>query len=220
MIKYLNKFKSLNVAVIGDIILDKYVSGTINRTSPEAPVPVVDVEKEWYTLGGAANTALNIKTLGGTPLLFGVVGKENTILFEKFKEFDINTNGIFITNKMTTLKTRILNKDKHLMRVDREDASPIGKNARELIVRKFKNSGNIDIVIISDYAKGVISKKLFREVAEFCKSKNIDLIVDPRPQNKNFYIGASLITPNRKESGAMANIELWGNENVQSCRYN
>jgi len=172
-------------------MLDKYVYGEVNRLSPEAPVPILDIKEQINYLGGAANVANNIKALGGEPFLFGYVGEDyfGRIIKDKLKESKIKSK-LFKTKK-TTLKIRF--GYPHILRVDEEEK--VDKTFDEEIIKQIKKI-KPSIIIISDYAKGSITQKLFNKL----KKLKVKLIVDPKPKNKIDYTGCYLIVPNLKES--------------------
>ncbi len=190
-------FKSKKIAVIGDVMLDHYLFGNVERISPEAPVPVVEVLSEEYRLGGAANVASNLASLNVNTYICGVVGDDNAnkILSRELKEKNIGNLNV-ITDKPTTQKTRIIASHQQLIRIDWEDKSPfLDFNKIIDILPK-----DIDGIIISDYAKGLITKDLVQSL-----TKKYDFVAaDPKPSHKDFYRNLTLITPNEKEAKAMA----------------
>ena len=209
MKELLMKFKNQKIAVIGDLILDKYIYGEVDRISPEAPVPIVRVSKEKYVPGGAANVAVNISTLGGKSFLFGIVGDDqyNDILLQKIKEINIPTSGILVdSNKTTTRKTRVIGLNQQLLRIDHESTNYIETHQEEKLINKIKTINNLSAILISDYAKGTITKKLMLQLIQFSKENNIFLIIDPKPKHKDWYTGSTLITPNKKEAQEMSGI--------------
>ena len=156
----INSFRNKKILIIGDLILDRFIYGKVNRISPEAPVPVVDVVSESFLLGGAANVANNIIALGGKVSIAGIVGKDTAgrILKELFEERNINTEGIIEDKRPTTVKTRVIAHHQQVVRFDREDRKRLeGKNLINLVDYIKKAINDHDAVIISDYKKGVIS---------------------------------------------------------------
>jgi rfaE bifunctional protein kinase chain/domain len=211
MLKKLDYFKNINVVIIGDIILDKYIFGDVNRISPEAPIQIVNVIKEKHMLGGAANVASNIAALDGKAFLFGVVGndKSKDLLFERMKNHDIDINGVIVDEKRTTTKKiRVLSKNQQLLRIDYEDVDFVDENITDQIVNALECIRKIDIIIISDYAKGLISQKLMDEINSLVAKDNIKIIVDPKPANKKLYKNAYLITPNMSEAEQLTNMHI------------
>jgi len=184
----------MKITVIGDVMLDKTISGEVNRISPEAPVPIVNINEEIYKPGGAANTAANISSLGGKVYLFGFIGKDENakILLDILNEKKIEC--FFDEKSITTLKVRIKSKNQQLLRYDYEDTNLKNFNLQILEIMKKKIEDS-DIILISDYAKGTITKDLMT----LLNSLNKKILIDPKPKNMNTYLNPYLITPNEKE---------------------
>ncbi len=202
----IEKLKKAKVAVVGDLICDKYVIGKVERISPEAPVPVVRVEKESYFLGGASNVALNLKNLGCTVHLFGVVGNDTCgkRLMNMIKDKDLDTSHILVLeDRPTTLKTRVIAQSQQIVRFDREKILQIDKKHAYEIVKGVKNS-DVNVVIVSDYGKGVVSEYLIEEL----KKLDIFIAVDPKIKNAYAYKGVDIITPNLKEAKEISGVEI------------
>ncbi|MEK6916958.1 MAG: PfkB family carbohydrate kinase [Nanoarchaeota archaeon] len=196
---YLSKFRDKHIAVIGDLMLDKYIFGKVERISQEAPIPVVLAQNEKYVLGGAANVAHNITTLSGNAYLFGVVGNDinKDIFLKKAEGLKINIEGVFIDEKRpTTEKTRIVINKQQLARIDFENTSYIDEHISNQIYKCIIKMKKLDLIIISDYGKGVISQKLLKKIIFFSKKKNIIVIADPKPKHKKFYVGVNLVKIN------------------------
>ena len=208
--EYVSDFSKVNVLVIGDLMLDKYIWGSVDRISPEAPVQVVNVKKESYAPGGASNVAHNLAALSGNVFLVGLVGKDDTNgkLLSMLKEKKINTEGvIYDENKPTTQKMRIIAHNQQLLRVDYEDKEYINEDDEKLIIEYVeKMIDKIDVIVVSDYAKGLITKSLVEKLVSVAKDKKI--IVDPKPKHFEYYKGASLITPNHKEACEMLSLDV------------
>jgi len=206
----LEEFRKKKVAVIGDLMLDKYIFGNVERISPEAPVPIVHVQREKFVPGGAANAAANVATLGGNAYLFGVVGNDaaKEILIEVSKERLINTDGLVIyPQKPTIQKIRVLGQSQQLLRIDYENQGYIDGHADKRIFENVKKV-KVDCIVISDYAKGSITEKVVADVKKHAKTAKIPLIVDPKPKHKSWYHGVSLITPNKAEAEEMSGIKF------------
>ncbi|MFC1724520.1 D-glycero-beta-D-manno-heptose-7-phosphate kinase [candidate division KSB1 bacterium] len=196
--------KGKRIAVIGDIMLDRYLWGKVTRISPEAPVPVVLIEEESERLGGAANVANNIESLGGIPVLFGVTGADSsgdTIkkLIEKRTYF---SKGIIVDkSRSTSVKTRVIAHNQHVVRTDRETNEDIDKNIEEnlkiLLKEKIKD---IDAVIIEDYNKGVLTKELTKYIIDLANEENKIITVDPKMSNFYEYKNVTVFKPNLKET--------------------
>ncbi|HLC65527.1 MAG TPA: D-glycero-beta-D-manno-heptose-7-phosphate kinase [Candidatus Nanoarchaeia archaeon] len=192
------------VLVIGDIMLDKYIWGNVTRISPEAPVQIVDVQDENYTVGGAGNTAANIASLGGEPVIIGVAGNDDSWrqLQEEMKKKKISTNGIIVDgSRKTTRKVRVMGGKQQLIRIDHENREKISEGIEEEVIRKIGEIvDDVEVILISDYNKGLITQKVIDFVAEISRRRNIKLIVDPKPSNRVVYNDTFIITPNHKEA--------------------
>ena len=218
LIKALENFKDKKILVIGDIMLDKYIWGDVSRISPEAPVQVVNVMKETFEAGGAANVANNVAALGGFPYMVGISGNDEAknILMEEMRKKCINTEGIIQDkDKPTTQKIRIIGKSQQLLRVDYENKEYIHEDIESSILRFIEKSiKQSDVIVISDYAKGVITKKLSKKILDLSKQFKKPVIVDPKPKHKDFYKGVELITPNNNEASEMTDMEDGTTETV------
>ena len=202
----IEQLKKARVAVVGDLICDKYVIGKVERISPEAPVPVVRVEKEKYFLGGASNVALNLKSLGCEVFLFGVVGNDSCgkRLLNMIKDNGLDTGNILtLEDRPTTLKTRVIAQSQQIVRFDREKILRIDKKYAYEIVKGVRESG-ANAVIVSDYGKGVVSDYLIEEL----KKLGIFIAVDPKIKNAYAYNGVDIITPNLKEAQEISGVEI------------
>lgn len=193
-----NDFAKIKVLIIGDAMIDSYMWGSINRKSPESPIPIVDVEKHEKRLGGAANVASNIKALGGTPILCSVIGNDDKGFFDLMKAEKLSTEGILQEDRKTTLKTRIISENKHQLRVDEEDTFSIS-NESDFIQHTKHLMKDVQIVIFQDYNKGVLSKNIISELISSAKKLNIPVLVDPKKDNYWEYKGVDLFKPNSKE---------------------
>jgi rfaE bifunctional protein kinase chain/domain len=199
------KFKQLQVIVIGDVMVDSYMWGKVDRVSPEAPVPVVSVLTRENRLGGAGNVSLNIKALGATPYLFSVTGDD-----DKGRKFNkllvkegLSSDGIFVDPKrITTVKTRIISKGQHIARVDEETTENIDSALEDKIIdsiEKLLTEKRIDIIVFVDYDKGAITPTLFTKVNEMALNRGIPTAVDPKKRNFDLYKNITLFKPNFKE---------------------
>ncbi|MBF0331100.1 MAG: D-glycero-beta-D-manno-heptose-7-phosphate kinase [Candidatus Omnitrophica bacterium] len=201
----LNAFTKKHVLVIGDLILDQYIKGSVSRISPEAPVPVVLQEQVFYTPGGAANVANNLSSLGAKVTLVGRVGndKEGDLLKKTLAERHIRSEGVLTDKRVETiLKTRVIAHHQQVVRIDRETVSddPDNEFYRKTVAPFIKkNFSQFDAIIISDYGKGVVQAALVAEITDMCRKKNIPVIVDPKVEHLKFYGHVASITPNRKE---------------------
>lgn len=211
-----NTFNSLKALVIGDVMVDSYLWGKVERISPEAPVPVVAVNKRENRLGGAANVALNIQALGATPILCSIIGDETKgdSFSELLRKQDMTNEGIIKSaNRITTTKFRIIGNHSQMLRVDEEvDSDLTEKETIQLYNRiaKLIETKNIDVIIFEDYDKGIITPLLISKVTELARSKKIPVVADPKKKNFKHYTGISLFKPNLKElnEGLKLDLEL------------
>lgn len=201
------KFQKLNICVIGDLILDEYIYGSIHRISPEAPIPVVDLERRDYRPGGAANVALNLVNMGIKTHLIGVLGEDEhgEILKELLETMLQGKNpGIFLTkDKITTTKTRVIAHNQHVVRIDHEDKIPIDSSLSLQIINniiELHNAHPLDCVIIQDYEKGMMHPGNIKQLVSLINSLGIKIIVDPKDKNFWEYENVFLMKPNRKEA--------------------
>jgi len=196
--KILSKFKDKKVLVAGDIILDIYAYGLVERISPEAPVPVVDLREESYRLGGAANVALNLKTLGAEVVLSGVVGEDfyGKKVLELLRENGIYDDGVVITTfRHTTVKTRIVSQGQQIIRIDKENREPLIEEEKKKVLN-FLQEDAVDAIIIEDYNKGFFSPDIIRVIID---GKKAPVFVDPKYKYYEHFKGAYLVKPNFKE---------------------
>ncbi|MCL2688960.1 MAG: D-glycero-beta-D-manno-heptose-7-phosphate kinase [Chitinispirillia bacterium] len=202
-----SSFTSSSIMIIGDCMVDEYMWGEVRRISPEAPVPVVDVEEVERKLGGAANVVQNLRKLNVKPIIISVCGNDGNgrLLREMISGIDCQSDGIFQSDERpTTIKTRIMARNQQVVRADREVTNSLSKSEYEALWGLFlKNIGNVKGVIISDYGKGVISEPLISKIIETCITKNIFIAIDPKEKHFNLYKGVSIITPNLKEAYTM-----------------
>lgn len=195
--------KKNRVLVIGDIILDQYNNGSVKRISPEAPVPIVNMDDTYYRLGGAANVANNIAALGSPVSILGVIGNDDkgNEIYQICKNKKIGINGLIKESKYKTItKVRILGNNQQIIRLDYNDKQEMPKKCHETLFESFKKLIiNYDVVILSDYAKGICEENFCQRVIEFCQKEKKRVLVDPKGTNWKKYNGASLISPNMKE---------------------
>ncbi len=196
-------FDKLKVLIIGDVMIDSYLWGNVERISPEAPVPIVHVQKRDQRLGGAANVALNVQSLGGTPILASVIGNDGdgSSFLSLLKNNKLSTEGIIASDeRITTIKHRVIAGSHHMLRVDQEIDTSISKeDAAKLIDKAKKLIAKCDVVIFEDYDKGALNKQVIKEIIAFCNKTGVPTIVDPKKRNFLFYQKASLFKPNKKE---------------------
>lgn len=208
------KFDHLNILVIGDVMIDAYLWGTVNRISPEAPVPILNATRCDYRPGGAANVALNIQSLGGNPILCSAIGDdENGRMFENLMEkFTLSKSGLITDNKrITTTKKRIISGNQHILRIDEEQTDELDAvmEAQFLArILELMDSLRIDAIVFEDYDKGVITPTLIEQVVARARKENIPTLVDPKKRNFLNYKGVSLFKPNLKELTEGLKIEV------------
>ncbi|MFW5793654.1 MAG: bifunctional heptose 7-phosphate kinase/heptose 1-phosphate adenyltransferase [Bacteroidota bacterium] len=198
-------FNSQKIIVIGDVMIDSYLWGSVSRISPEAPVPIMAVKKRESRLGGAANVALNLQAMGATPILCGVVGDDDKAsLFEELMQLQkLNKEGIIkVKDRLTTVKFRIIGNNMHMLRVDEESENLLSSKDSQNLFDKIKiltDKHHPSAIIFEDYDKGVISKELIEKVVELAKKNNIPTCVDPKINNFKSYNNVTLFKPNLKE---------------------
>jgi len=218
LLNLIDKFPQTRTMVIGDIMIDHFIWGNVNRISPEAPVPVVTVTEESRRLGGAANVIRNISSLGGRVYSSGVVGNDEMgeKILQQFRLLNINTEGVIINNdRPTTIKTRIIGHNQQVVRFDREKISPLHPDSKQRIINYVKKClPEINTIIISDYGKGVVSRDLVEEVTFLSKNKKIPVIVDPKVENIDCYKGVTMITPNQYEAGDAVLVKILSDDDA------
>ena len=205
MEKLFNSFNEKKIMIVGDMMLDIYMKGKVERISPEAPVPIVSVTESVSRLGGAANVAQNLNALGTEPILCAVTGNDDKSneLISLMLEHNMNTSGIVKSNeRITTTKVRIIGNNAQMLRVDTEDTFDLTENERNLLMSRIKeiiNNENIDGIILQDYNKGVLTETLIKEVIAIANERNIPIGVDPKKKNFLAYQNATFFKPNLKE---------------------
>jgi len=217
--KIIHKFSQAKILVLGDLILDEYIWGDVQRISPEAPVPVVWAKKHSYVLGGAANVANNIRSLGADVRICGVVGrdKNTATLFSELRRQGITKEGILsVDRRHTTVKTRIIAGHQQIVRLDWEHTNPLSESINSRLYEFVKkNISRFNAVIIEDYGKGVVNPWLTKRVIDLAREKNRIIIVDPKEEHFHYYAGTTSITPNRKETeSAVRNLKIQDTTNT------
>lgn len=205
-------FRKQKIAVIGDVMIDKYIFGHVSRISPEYPVPVVDVTHESSRLGGAANVALNIHALGAQTLLFGVTGTDQgrETMMALMEEQGLET-GLLVSDpsRPTTCKTRILSQNHHITRVDYESRQPLDAETEKMLIGVFSEvAGTLGAVVLEDYNKGVLTETLIASVIGICRELNVPVLVDPKLKGFFSYQGCTVFKPNLSELAASLGIVL------------
>ena len=209
-----NSFNDLRVLVIGDSMIDSYLWGDVERISPEAPVPVVSRTEKENRLGGAANVAINIKSLGAKPILASVIGNgRRSITFKKLMDQQgLTKEGIYESNtRLTTNKTRIISNNQHLLRVDEEENEPLNSETETAFLNHLLyilEGGPIDSIVFEDYDKGSITPKIIKEIVKTANNKNIPVLVDPKRRNYYHYKNVTFFKPNFKELIEGLNVQI------------
>lgn len=208
----LSEIPGQRVLVLGDLMLDEYIWGSVQRISPEAPVPVVEVDKVSYIPGGAANVAMNVCSLGGISYLVGVVGddQDGVRLATELQACGISKNSFIIEEgRPTTKKTRVIAHSQQVVRTDHEKREPIAEETAERIVGFVKETlGDLDAIVVSDYSKGVLTPPLLSRLMDLAKGANKPVVVDPKGSDYEKYRGCTVITPNKLEASRAAKLEI------------
>ena len=214
-------FEGKKIAVIGDMMLDGYFWGDVKRISPEAPVPVLEVEDEFFRFGGAANVALNILTLGGIPVPVGVIGKDTygQIFSSLLNERNIDRQGIIIDEERpTTTKTRVIANSQHVVRIDKESKAYINNKIEEKISIFLVNIiDSLDGIILQDYNKGILTPSLISKIISLANKKNVLITVDPKFDNFFEYKNVTVFKPNRKETETVLGTRIKDDNDISSA---
>lgn len=212
-------FCASRIAVIGDLMLDRYMFGAVSRISPEAPVPVLDIQDEQARLGGAANVAHNIHGLGAMPVMLGVVGDDTSGLILKglFSDLGFPLDGIITDHtRPTTVKTRVIAGSQHMLRIDHERKNDISTETEDRLCAVLEDSiSQLDAIILEDYNKGVITRSLIRRVIELGRAHDRPVLVDPKFSNFFEYKQASVFKPNRKETEDALGLRLNNDRDIE-----
>ena len=216
-------FSAIKILLIGDVMIDHYLYGQINRISAEAPVPIVDIEDEEYRLGGAANVALNLLGLGAKTTLLTMLGDDEVgrKALHLMKENNLKTNHV-LTSKLrtTSLKTRIFDDDRQVVRFDREDDADLSKEQEEMLLEELNallKKEKFNAIILQDYNKGVLTKKIIKQILLITAKLNIPVVVDPKEYNFFEYQQIDLFKPNLKELSDALKIKI-DPKNINSLR--
>ncbi len=219
LIQAVRKFPRKRIRVVGDLMLDRFVWGAVSRISPEAPVPIVEIRTETTCLGGAANVAANVRSLGATPLALGVVGRDSAgeQLKEKLREIGAPVTGLVIDgSRSTTVKTRIIAHHQQVCRTDREDRNPLSPTVYKSVVERFRrNLATVDAIVVSDYAKGLITPHFLKETLPAARSAGKIICVDPKMSNLAAYRPATVVTPNTAEAERASGITISDRRSLQ-----
>lgn len=213
-LQWFREIEKMNLLVIGDVMVDSYLWGNVDRISPEAPVPIVNVNKRENRLGGAANVAINIRSLGANPILVSVIGQDDkgSAFIRLLNESGMSDKGIIQSSeRITTTKFRILGNNSQMLRVDEEMDKPLSSGLRRQLLDRIVdliNNTSISVIIFEDYDKGVIDSHLITEVSRLAAQKKIPISVDPKRVNFNDYHNITLFKPNLKELREGLRIDL------------
>ncbi|MDP8256600.1 MAG: D-glycero-beta-D-manno-heptose-7-phosphate kinase [Candidatus Alcyoniella australis] len=220
LLEIVKRFSGVRIAVIGDVMLDQFVWGEVDRISPEAPVPVVHVNEESYMLGGAANVANNLRSLGGHVELMGLVGSDAAAeqICGRLDQRGIGHRGLVVEDgRTTTVKTRIIAHSQQVVRMDREQVGPIERSSVRSILgslEAFRDDGGLDAVIVSDYGKGVVGRSLIQGMRKLISGATT-VAVDPKVRKFSLYRGLGIITPNHHEAGQALGSKLRSDAEVE-----
>jgi D-beta-D-heptose 7-phosphate kinase/D-beta-D-heptose 1-phosphate adenosyltransferase len=218
LLRLLDGYHAARILVVGDVMLDRFIYGSVERISPEAPIPIVNVERSLDVPGGAANVARNIAALGARATLLGVIGADGAAedLKVQFTATpSIEACLIVDASRPTSVKTRYVADGQQVMRADRESSDPIGEAvARQLLARYHALLAEVDVVVLSDYAKGVLSYEVTRATIEAARARGKRVLVDPKSKDFGKYRGASMLTPNRLELQAAVSLPCVTDEQV------
>jgi D-beta-D-heptose 7-phosphate kinase/D-beta-D-heptose 1-phosphate adenosyltransferase len=202
-----DKIAGCRAVVVGDVMVDEYLCGEVSRVSPEAPVPVLEPRATEYRLGGAANTAANVRALGGSVTLVGVVGRDDAaqVLVDRLRDRGIAPELVVDADRPTTLKTRVVAQQQQIVRIDREARHPISGTVAEDLRRRIDLAlPAAHVLVLSDYAKGVVTSEVAKHAIAAARGVKIPIVVDPKQLDFRVYAGATVLTPNLRELGAAA----------------
>lgn len=222
MTEILDRLPQHTVLVIGDVMLDQFVIGTVDRISPEAPVPVVRFAREDYRLGGAANVAANLRALGARVELVAIVGAdaEAARLREDLERAGVGTSGLVAdSTRCTTRKTRVVTtRNQQVARIDYEVDTAASSDVRAALISAIERlAANVSAVLISDYQKGVITREVAASAIAQARKRQIPVTVDPKVPHASYYAGATLITPNHHEAAAITHTVIRTDQDVAAC---
>jgi len=210
VIKIVDSFRNKKICIIGDLMLDKYIYGDVERISPEAPIPVVKISSQSFSPGGAGNVANNIASLEGLAFIVGIIGQDPSgeSLLLAFKERNINTEGIIVDSRKKTIeKIRVIARGQHMIRIDSENDRYIDKKHEKKIFGYISAHLNkFECIVISDYAKGTLTGTLTKKLIDLSNKFKIPVVVDPKPQHAPFYKNAFILTPNQKEAEQISGV--------------
>ncbi len=214
----IHDFQKVRALVIGDLMIDEYLWGRADRISPEAPVMVVSVEKETHTLGGAGNVINNLKSMGAMVEAVGLTGsgRAGKMILEKFEALGISTDGVISeSDRPTTLKTRVVASNQQVLRIDREIKKNINPESFEKLVKIIERKiPDADVIILSDYDKGLITRALVKEIVRISEKYRVKTLADPKALDFSKYEKVSILTPNKKEAGIATHMDIRSKEDL------
>src|SRR5437667_960454 len=199
----LNRFAANTIVIVGDVMLDEFIWGKVQRISPEAPVPVVEVLDETYHMGGSANVAANIRGLEGTPIPIGVLSRVSAAdrVLDLLRQSGIEVSGLVRDDRPTTLKTRIIAQNQQVVRTDRESRKALSPQVNADLASAFlRHLPQAKAVIVSDYDKGVVNRELLSAILPNARSAGVPVFLDPKVPHADYYRPITLITPNQREA--------------------
>lgn len=210
--RFLRRSPKSQVIVVGDVMLDKFEWGRVRRISPEAPVPIVEIDRESYRLGGAANVACNIRELGATPHLVGLIGEDESarILRRELEDNQIATDHLISTStRPTTLKTRIIASHQQVVRTDRESSASLTLEHEQQVAAAIDRlAGHCHALVLSDYEKGVLTPNTIAAAVEAANSRGVPVLVDPKIKHYVYFKNVTVLTPNLREAELVTGIEI------------
>nr|WP_319393847.1 D-glycero-beta-D-manno-heptose-7-phosphate kinase [uncultured Desulfobacter sp.] len=216
-----DKFKDLRVLVVGDLMLDEYLWGAVDRISPEAPVPVVAVEKTSHTLGGAGNVINNLSAMGAKVFAMGAVGAgpAGRDVLKKLEALHVDVTGVISEpDRPTTRKTRIIAANQQMLRIDREVKHRISAQTLDTLTRIITGYiGQMDFVIISDYDKGLVTRELVAAIVGIANQSGVMTLADPKSMDFSKYTGVTVLTPNKKEAAIAAGVQFQTPEEMEDA---
>ncbi len=207
----LDGFHGKTILVVGDVILDQFTWGRVQRISPEAPVPVVEVIEETDRLGGSGNAAANIRSLDGRPITIGVIGRDQTAdrVFRLLDQLGIDSRHLVSDDRRTTLKTRIIAHSQQVVRTDREDRTALSSETNDALRDRFMDAlPQADAVVVSDYDKGVVTAELLGSVLPEARKADIPVFLDPKVHHAEYYRSTTLIKPNNREAELLTGVAI------------
>ncbi len=217
----IEQFKDIKALVIGDLMIDEYLWGNVDRISPEAPVPVVAIEKESQTLGGAGNVINNLVAMGAQVFAIGTAGtgKAGQMIFKKLTDLGVETSGIISEKERpTTRKTRVIASNQQVLRIDKEIKRRINDQTLDALVGIIESRiTTVDLIIISDYDKGLVTKELVARTMALAKTHGVLALADPKSLDFSKYARVSVLTPNKKEAGLAANMDLMSDQDLNTA---